>query len=298
MGIFLSYRRADSQDVVGRMYDRLISHFPIERVFRDLDSLRIGESFPEALADAVSNAKVALVVIGPNWATVRDSEGDLRLNNPADFVRVEVEKALAAGIPVVPILVTHATMPKEAELPPTLRPLVTRHAAPVRPDPDFGPDMERLIGNLARLLEYKDHNTDQPFSSEEAQRRVWNALSNVRAFIRHELLRRLLNGGAVEPKEWVPIHKASDVIAELSLSLPARVFAEAKAAMVDCLQVRINELMDLLRQALQEQRRPGFEASKWIARVQGEVQKIDEEFEKRMHLIRNLIQSADRGPNG
>lgn len=295
MGIFISYRRADTQDVVGRMYDRLIFHFPIERVFRDIDSLRIGESFPDALADAISNAKVALVIIGPAWASISNSAGHRRLHEPGDFVRIEVENALAAGIPVVPVLVTGATMPTPTDLPATLQPLLNKHAAHVRPDPDFSRDMERLIGQLATILDYPEPNKRGPPTSDEAQRRVWNALWNVKAFIRHELLRRIFSGGTVEPREWIPIHKAAEVIAELSLSLPARVFAAARAAMVDCLQPNINRVLDLVRQALSEQTQPGFDQNKWIARVEQEILKIDEEFESHMSKIQNLMRLPTQG---
>ncbi|MGL4465339.1 MAG: SUMF1/EgtB/PvdO family nonheme iron enzyme [Planctomycetia bacterium] len=153
MGIFLSYRRADSEWVVGRIYDRLISHFPVDRVFRDLDSLRIGISFPQALDEAVTNARVALIVIGPTWASVTDPEGRRRLDNPADFVRLEVERALGAGYPVVPILVNRATMPHPEQLPESIRPLVLRLGLQVRTDPDFHRDMDRLIGQLNPLLD-------------------------------------------------------------------------------------------------------------------------------------------------
>jgi hypothetical protein len=153
VGIFLSYRRADSQEVVGRMYDRLIKHFPIDRVFRDLDNLQLGTSFPHALDEAVTNANVALIVIGPNWVNIKDTEGRRRLDSPSDFVRLEVEKALGAGIPVVPVFVTHASMPNSDDLPESLRPLVFRHGISVRPDPDFHRDMDRLIGKLSSLLD-------------------------------------------------------------------------------------------------------------------------------------------------
>lgn len=153
MSIFLCYRRDDSQEVVGRIYDRLIGHFSVDRVFRDIDNLAIGKPFLQALNDAIANASVALIVIGPTWTSIRNSERQRRLANPSDFVRLEVEKALGASIPVVPVLVSNATMPKQRDLPKSLRPLVLRHAVSVRPDPDFHHDMNRLIAKLSAFVD-------------------------------------------------------------------------------------------------------------------------------------------------
>lgn len=150
--LFLSYRRADSQEVVGRMYDRLKSHFPVERIFRDLDSIPLGKPFPEVIREALANSKVALIVIGPTWTSVTDSSGSRRLDDPTDFVRIEVELALSSGLLVVPVLVSGASMPKGTELPNTLQTLVFLQAIQVRPDPDFHRDMDRLIGKLSHLV--------------------------------------------------------------------------------------------------------------------------------------------------
>jgi hypothetical protein len=135
------------------MYDRLILHFPIDRVFRDLDSLPIGKPFPQALDEALTNSSVALVVIGPTWVTTINEDGRLRLEDPNDFVRREVEMALDAEFPVVPVLVSHAAIPKENELPESLRPLCRHQSVSVRPDPDFNRDMDRLIGKLSGLVD-------------------------------------------------------------------------------------------------------------------------------------------------
>jgi len=150
--LFLSYRREDSQEVVGRMYDRLKSHFPVERIFRDLDSVPVGNPFREVIRDALVNSKVAFIVIGPTWTTVTDTTDRRRLKDPADVVRIEVELALSSGILVVPVLVSGAQMPLAEELPTSLRPLVVLNAIQVRPDPDFHRDMDRLIGKVSHLL--------------------------------------------------------------------------------------------------------------------------------------------------
>jgi TIR domain len=147
--IFLSYRRKDSMDVVGRMYDRLIAYFFGSSIFRDLDSIPLGKPFPEALKDSLKKTSVGLVVIGPGWVSSADDQGRPRLANPSDFVRSEVESLLAMGIPVIPCLVSNARMPSADDLPESIRPLVTRQSISVRSDPDFHQDMNRLIEQIS-----------------------------------------------------------------------------------------------------------------------------------------------------
>jgi len=149
--LFLSYRRADSHEVVGRMYDRLKTPLPAERIFRDLDSIPLGKPFPEVIREALANSDVVLIVIGPRWATITDSNGRLRLEDSTDFVRTEVELALSSGLLVVPVLVSGALMPAASKLPASLESLVDLQAIQIRPDPDFHRDMDRLIGRLSTI---------------------------------------------------------------------------------------------------------------------------------------------------
>lgn len=149
--VFISYRRDDSQDVVGRIYDKLVAALSPEQVIRDIDSLLIGRPFPEALNDAVTQAGIILVVIGKHWLTASDSDGARRLDDAGDFVRMEIERALAAGKHVVPVLVSNAAMPLAKDLPESIRSLVNQHGIQVRPDPDFHGDMDRLIRQLRRV---------------------------------------------------------------------------------------------------------------------------------------------------
>jgi len=158
--LFLSYRRLDSQDVVGRIYDHLIEHFPASAIFRDLDSIPPGKPFPEVLEDALTKTSVGLVVIGPRWLSITNDEGTRRLDNPADFVRREVESLLAMDIPVIPCLVSNARMPAPGELPESIRPLVYRSGVQVRPDPDFHRDMEHLIAKIGAFVLDRHPNED------------------------------------------------------------------------------------------------------------------------------------------
>ena len=118
--IFLSYRRQDSQSATGRLADRLEAHFGPQRVFRDHESIVAGEDFAEAIRRAVTTSTVLLVIVGPRWLDAATESGARRLADPADFVRLEIEMALGADIPVVPVLVEDATMPAAPALPPSL----------------------------------------------------------------------------------------------------------------------------------------------------------------------------------
>ena len=153
--IFISYRRADSADVTGRIYDRLAAHFGESAIFKDVDSIPPGIDFKEHLEKAVGKCKIFLVVIGDQWLDASDSKQNNRLQDPRDFVRIEVEAALIRNIRIIPLLVRGASMPAEEQLPPSLQKLVYRNAIPIRPDPDFHRDMDRLIAAITDYVNKK-----------------------------------------------------------------------------------------------------------------------------------------------
>jgi hypothetical protein len=151
--ILISYRRADSGDVAGRIYDRLVAYYSRETVFKDVDSIPLGIDFRKHLTESVEACQVLLAVIGRTWIESRGSER--RLDDPRDFVRIEIETALERSIPIVPLLVQGAAMPNEEDLPPSLRPLAYYNAISIRPDPDFHQDMTRLIKGIEAHLQVK-----------------------------------------------------------------------------------------------------------------------------------------------
>ncbi|MEO0447703.1 MAG: toll/interleukin-1 receptor domain-containing protein, partial [Verrucomicrobiota bacterium] len=118
--VFLSYRRADfgggAEGIVGRLYDKLSEELGRENVFMDVDTIPLGVDFVEYLGQEVGKADVLLVVMGPQWM----EEMTRRAGEEGDFVRIEIEAALERGIPVVPLLLSGAVMPKKEELPPSL----------------------------------------------------------------------------------------------------------------------------------------------------------------------------------
>ena len=150
--IFVSYRREDSADVTGRIYDRLTQAFEKAQVFKDVDSIPLGLDFRKHLQETVSSCDVVLVVMGDSWLTAFALNGTQRLNDPKDFVRIELETALQRDIPVIPVLVRGASVPEETKLPPTLSALAYRNGIAIRSDPDFHRDMDRLIQGLKTHL--------------------------------------------------------------------------------------------------------------------------------------------------
>ncbi len=146
--IFISYRRRNSSDITGRVYDRLVAHFSEDRVFKDVDSIPFGVNYRHHLEQEVSHCPVLLAIIDPNWLGVTDARGRLKLANPADWVRVEIETALQRDRLVIPVLVGGATLPDETVLPESLKGLAYRQSAQVRCDPDFHRDVDRLIHRI------------------------------------------------------------------------------------------------------------------------------------------------------
>ncbi len=121
--IFISYRRKDTQQIVGRIFDRLVAKFGADAAFMDIDRIPWGVDFHDYLGDQVGHAASVLAVIGHGWIDARDDAGARRLDNADDFVRIEIEAALKRGIPLGAVLIDGAPMPRPRQLPESLRPL-------------------------------------------------------------------------------------------------------------------------------------------------------------------------------
>jgi hypothetical protein len=145
--LFISYRRDDTIGVAGRIYDRLAMHFGRDNVFMDVDAIPFGVDFRQHLNDAVSRCDVLVAVIGTTW--LGSSQAGLRrLDDPKDFVRIEIETALQRGIPVIPVLIAPASLALAADLPETLRELAYRNALEIDPGRDFHNHLDRLIRGI------------------------------------------------------------------------------------------------------------------------------------------------------
>jgi TIR domain len=149
--IFICYRREETAAYAGRLYDAVSDRYGEENVFMDLD-LGPGIDFVERITQAVGSCHVLLVVMGPKWATVQDQDGEVRITDPEDYVRLEVETGLRrADVTLIPVLVGGATMPRREKLPAEIRALTRRNALELS-DARWRYDVGRLTAALDQLL--------------------------------------------------------------------------------------------------------------------------------------------------
>jgi hypothetical protein len=149
---FLSYRREDSAGFALALFGRLAQSFPLENLFMDVEGgIGAGQDFVRVLEEQVSACDVMLVLIGRNWRTVADEMGRLRLENPQDFVRIEVESALKFGKRVIPVLVQKTEMPRADALPEPLKAPARRNAVGLTEE-RFKADAQGLIKALEGAL--------------------------------------------------------------------------------------------------------------------------------------------------
>ncbi len=151
--IFVNYRREDTAGHAGRLFDRLSNRFP-DRVFMDIDTIEPGIDFVEIIHEAVGCCEVLIVMIGRDWLDLTDTTGRRRLDNPSDFVRLEVAEALKRNIRIIPVLVEGAMMPRPEDLPEDLGKLTRRNAIELS-DARWAFDVERLIETIEGVLQDK-----------------------------------------------------------------------------------------------------------------------------------------------
>jgi hypothetical protein len=170
--IFINYRRDDSAGHAGRLRDRLAPEFGRSRIFMDVAGIRPGAAFAKVLRDKVAACDVLLALIGPRWMDARDKNGNWRLDSTADYVRIEIATALRIDIPLIPILLDGATIPRAQELPKDIEGLVQRNGLHLH-DASFDSDIEKLIAEIKLLAEEKI------WRSEDERRRQPSAISNI-----------------------------------------------------------------------------------------------------------------------
>ncbi|HEX8736542.1 MAG TPA: toll/interleukin-1 receptor domain-containing protein [Pyrinomonadaceae bacterium] len=142
--IFINYRRSDSSGWTRGLHERLADGFGAHSIFYDVDDITIGENFVASVIQNLSNCRIMLTVIGPNWLNATNADGTRRLDHPDDHVRREIEMAMQRNLMIIPVLVGGAAMPSPRQLPPSIAALSTRNALSVS-DSRFSDDMERLI---------------------------------------------------------------------------------------------------------------------------------------------------------
>ena len=156
--IFISYRREDTRADARLVDQRLRTTFGADRIFFDVDTIQKGRDFRKVLAEALDSSNVLLAIIGPTWLTGTDATGRRRIDDPSDFVRLEIANALKRDIAVIPVLVGGAKMPREEDLPDDLRGLAYRQAAIITHD-NFPHDVDGLESDVRALVTGKRNAT-------------------------------------------------------------------------------------------------------------------------------------------
>ena len=176
--IFISYRRSDSSGFAGRLYDHLKHEFMSSSIFMDVDDISPGTNFAEVLNEQVSMCKVLLAVIGQNWLTA--SDGEIRLHDANDFVRIEIEAAFAQNVTIIPVLADGAKMPETDDLPQSLANLAHIQAIRITHE-HFGTDAGRLVRLLRQILDIRQ-------SDQRELTAAWPATSKLAVVLPKEQL--------------------------------------------------------------------------------------------------------------
>lgn len=189
MKVFISYRRSDTQDLAGRIADRLRATPGIERIFIDVEEIEPGVDFETKIRSALADCEVCVLLIGPRWLGIRDDGSRSRIFDARDFVRLEASAALASGQKVLPVLANEAQMPQDSDLPEDLQQLPRINALSVR-HAYFDHDIEYLIDTL--LSRKKPGKVASYFQRHPIQAGIGRALSGMLA-----ALALLIAGAAV-----------------------------------------------------------------------------------------------------
>ncbi len=176
-GVFISYRRSDAAGYAGRIADYLSFECPSLNVFMDVISIRPGDDFIHTIKDSLQASGAVLALIGDRWLDAEGSTGARRLNDPQDFVRLELELALNARKNIVPVLLDGAEMPVAEELPENIRQL-TRHSAFRLRHDAFKRDIDALAQIVQPALDSNNHPSFNPYEIKFS-RTVFDALEAV-----------------------------------------------------------------------------------------------------------------------
>lgn len=187
--VFISYRRDDASAYAGRLYDTMAARLGEENVFMDVDTISPGSDFYEAIDEAIASCDVVIALVGRHWLSAMDAIGQRRLDDPEDVLRVELERALAHGLVIIPARVQDAEFPSAEDLPDSLAPLARRQAIELR-DTAWRDDVARLVRSLDRIAAERALEADgaapapsrvpEPApASWRARRTVWLGLAVV-----------------------------------------------------------------------------------------------------------------------
>jgi MoxR-like ATPase len=182
--IFLSYRRLDTDGHTGWLYDSLCNYFEKDQIFMDIDSIKGGDDFVTTIENALASCRVLIAVIGRQWNI--EVGGKRILDNPKDFVRIEIARALARNIKVIPLLVGEAPIPLDDELPTLLKPLLGKQIMKIN-SKNWKSDVNHLVAVIKEELLKKPYSLVSVDTTSEEQ------LPNPMNFIPDDNLKDIVN---------------------------------------------------------------------------------------------------------
>ena len=178
-GIFVSYRRQDSQSAAGRLSDHLRDHLDGVPIFRDVETIEPGVDFVDAIDRALRACGVVLAVIGPRWVDAANAQNQRRLDDPNDYTRLEIATALKRdGVRVIPVLVDGAEMPTTEQLPDDLQALARRNATELT-DKRWDFDVSVLVATLRKVLDLPEEGDTPAPPPEPGRKRAWYIAAGV-----------------------------------------------------------------------------------------------------------------------
>lgn len=188
--IFVNYRRGDDAGTVGRLFDRLEQAFGRDAVFMDIEGhIKPGDDYVEVLRSQIARCDILLAVVGPRWLTITDIDGRRRLDNPEDWVRVEIVTALEAGATkrVIPVLVAGAQMPNAGDLPDDLKPFARKQAVRLTLE-RFNQDAKSLVSEIERMRANMAIARMTERKADQAASTTGQSDGGVKLFARREIL--------------------------------------------------------------------------------------------------------------
>jgi hypothetical protein len=226
--VFINYRRGDDPGFTGRLFDHLERSFSRDQLFIDVDNIAPGLDFVEVLNGKVAKSDVLICVIGRGWLDARDEDGNRRLDNPDDFVRIEIAAALRQGKRVIPVLVNGAQMPRTDQLPADLAPLARRNAVRLTHE-RFRTDCDGLVSAVRNVLMPPPGTAAASAAPAEAQRIAPAAQPFAPSALGGAALKSLL---ADPVKLLVPLAFLSGVLSSLAVPVATASFGVTNGFLV------------------------------------------------------------------
>jgi hypothetical protein len=199
--IAISYRRSDTSAMSGRIFDRLAAHYGRHSVFMDVDNIPIGIDFRAHIGETLRRTDIVLAIIGAGWMGARD-DGEPRIREESDPVRVEIETALSRGAPIIPVLVDGAKMPDAAALPQSFGTFAFLNAAEVATGREFDGQIGRLIAAIDRAAAARSNDAASIYASSKAEARRKLFLLVARYFVTPLILLLVAHFLVVVALDW------------------------------------------------------------------------------------------------